>query len=417
MGRVTVLAERPTRPGNALVPSDPDHEQRPLSVVVGLAGLGALLVGIVPLVGLAVLSWLTSTWNGSGGSAPDAMRVGMHLWLAGHRVPVELAGRPMTVAPLGITLLVLAILFAAGTRIARYARILDWRDLAKAAGGLAAVYGAGLALTAVLARGAGSRANPWWALLAGAVLAAAAGGVGILAGSPALRAELRVRIPMSVRAGAVGAAVTVGVVALAGLVLTVVALVAHRERVSTLFGAYGGGWFSTLVLGLVCLALLPNAAVFGSAYLIGSGFAIGTGTIVSPMAVQLGAVPALPILGALPSPGVPPVSMTLSYAIAVLAGVLGIAAAIWYAARHGDDWRALPIDRAVIRGVATGLAAAVAVTGLILAAGGSWGDGRLARVGAPALTTLVLAVAWFGLTAAVGAALWWLTGRSTRVRA
>ena len=98
MGRVTVLAERPTRPGNAMVPSDPDHEQRPLSVVVGLAGLGALLVGIVPLVGLAVLSWLTSTWNGSGGSAPDAMRVGMHLWLAGHRVPVELAWRPMTVS-------------------------------------------------------------------------------------------------------------------------------------------------------------------------------------------------------------------------------------------------------------------------------------------------------------------------------
>ena len=109
--------------------------------------------------------------------------------------------------------------------------------------------------------------------------------------------------------------------------------------------------------------------------------------------------------------------MTLSYATAVLAGALGIAATIWYAARHGDDWRA-PTDRPRRDpGRRDRPGGGRRVTGLILAAGGSWGDGRLAKVGAPALTTLVLAVAWFGLTAAVGAALWWLTGRRTRVRA
>jgi len=86
----------------------PAHEHRPLSVVAVLAGAGALILGIVPFAGLAVLSWLTSTWNGDGGSAPDAMRVGLHLWLAGHHVPVTVAGNPMTVAPLGITIAIVA---------------------------------------------------------------------------------------------------------------------------------------------------------------------------------------------------------------------------------------------------------------------------------------------------------------------
>jgi len=69
-----------------------------------------------------------------------------------------------------------------------------------------------------------------------------------------------------------------------------------------------------------------------------------------------------------------------------------------------------------LRGVLTGLAAAVLTTGLILFSGGAWGHGRLSLIGAPALSTLALSVAWFGLTGAVGSTLWWLTGRGTRVR-
>lgn len=394
----------------------PGHEHRPLSVVVVLAGAGALILGIVSFAGLAVLSWLTSTWNGDGGSAPGAMRVGLHLWLSGHHVPVTLVGSPMTVAPLGITIAIVATLVAAGGRIARHALILNWLDAAKAASGLGGVYGAGLLLTAALTEGTGSHANPMLAFVAGFVVAVLAGGFGMVRRTPQLVGELRVLVPLPVRAGAIGVLVGAGAIAAAGLVLTVVSLVLHRQRLDALFGLYRGGWFSTVVLALVCVALLPNAAAFGAAYLLGPGFAIGTQTLVSPMVVELGKVPALPLLAALPSPGQPPVTMAFAYAISVVAGALGLAAAIRYAVRHDDDWRALSIDRAALRGVLTGLAAAVLTTGLILFSGGAWGDGRLSLIGAPALSTLALSVAWFGLTGAVGSTLWWLTGRGTRVR-
>jgi len=417
MGTVTVLASRPRSPGRVLLPTGPSGpEHRPLSVAVGLAGAGALVFGIVPFAGLAVLSWLTSTWNGDGGSAPGAMRVGLHLWLSGHHVPVTLGGLPMTVAPLGITIAIVATLVAAGGWVARHALIMNWLDAAKATAGLGGVYGAGLVLTAVLSEGAGAHANPALALVAGFVVAALAGGLGILRRTPQLLGELRMLVPKPVRAGAVGALVATGVIVAGGLVLTVVSLVLHRHRLDALFGLYPGGWFSTVVLALVCVALLPNAAVFGAAYLLGPGFAIGTQTLVSPMVVELGKVPALPLLAALPSPGQPPVTMAFAYAVSVVAGALGLAAALRYAVRHDDDWRAVSIDRAALRGVLTGLVAAVLTTGLILLAGGAWGDGRLSLIGAPLLSTLALSVAWFGLTGAVGSTLWWLTGRGTRVR-
>ena len=50
----------------------------------------------------------------------------------------------------------------------------------------------------------------------------------------------------------------------------------------------------------------PNLALLGSAYLLGPGFAFGTGTTVSPTAVSLGAVPAFPVLAALPNEGPTP---------------------------------------------------------------------------------------------------------------
>lgn len=396
---------------------DPGHGRRPLSVVVVLAGAGALILGIVPFAGLAVLSWLTSTWDGDGGSAQGAIRVGLHLWLSGHHVPVSIAGAPMTVAPLGITIAIVATLVAAGGRVARHALILNWLDAAKAGAGLGGVYGAGLLLTAALSEGVGSHANPILAFIAGFVVAVVAGGVGLLRRTPQLVGELRVLVPMPLRAGAVGALVGAGAIVAGGLVLTVVSLVVHHQRISALFGLYSGGWFSTVVLALVCAALVPNAAAFGAAYLLGPGFAIGTQTLVSPMVVELGKVPALPLLAALPSPGQPPVTMAFAYAIAIVAGALGVAAAIRSSVRHDDDWRSLPIDRAALRGVLIGISAALLTTGLVLASGGAWGDGRLSLIGAPAISTLALSVAWFGLTGAVGSTLWWLTGRGTRVRA
>ena len=98
--------------------------------------------------------------------------------------------------------------------------------------------------------------------------------------------------------------------------------------------------------------------------------------------VTLGAVPALPLLAALPDTQAVPLIAFVSQAIPAIAGLVA-----------GPDGRALVRRRgrrSVVAGL-TGLLAGVllgVVSGLLVwVAGGSLGDGALAEVGAPALAT------------------------------
>jgi hypothetical protein len=58
------------------------------------------------------------------------------------------------------------------------------------------------------------------------------------------------------------------------------------------------GGFLLLILNVL---YLPNAAVATIGYFAGVGFGIGNGTIISPLFYQVPEIPALPILGALPT--------------------------------------------------------------------------------------------------------------------
>ena len=83
----------------------------------------------------------------------------------------------------------------------------------------------------------------------------------------------------------------------------------------------GGG----ILLAALCLLYVPTAAVWGLAYVVGPGFAVGAGTSVSVAGADLGAVPAFPLLAALPQePG--PAWGPLVLVVPLLAGVLAGAA-------------------------------------------------------------------------------------------
>ena len=55
-----------------------------------------------------------------------------------------------------------------------------------------------------------------------------------------------------------------------------------------------------MLLLLASLCYLPNSVIWAIAYMLGPGFAFGIGTAVSPSGSALGAVPAFPMLAALP---------------------------------------------------------------------------------------------------------------------
>jgi hypothetical protein len=155
---------------------------------------------------------------------------------------------------------------------------------------------------------------------------------------------------------------------------------------------------------LLQLAVVPNAVVWGSSYALGSGFAVGVGTAVAPTGVQLGAVPGLPLLAALPESGAAP-----AWSLLALLGplVAGVAAGVVLARR---------LDAPTPAQAAAWAAAAAVAAGGVMAAlawlSGGGAPGRLAALGPAPVLTWAAATAWLLLGAAPAA--WWCVRRRTR---
>ncbi|MCZ1007934.1 DUF6350 family protein [Streptomyces lydicus] len=138
-----------------------------------------------------------------------------------------------------------------------------------------------------------------------------AAGRGRGAGRPAQPAR---RPRFAVAARAAGAAL--GALLASGALLTLLSLGLHAGRVWGDLLRLAPDWASHATVLLLCLVLLPNAAVWGAAYALGPGFTVGAGSAVGPLgASPPSALPRLPLLGGLPDadPGYP-----LTWAVAVV---------------------------------------------------------------------------------------------------
>ena len=116
--------------------------------------------------------------------------------------------------------------------------------------------------------------------------------------------------------------------------------------------------------------------IWAASWFVGPGFAIGAGSHVSPLGTALGPMPAIPMLGAVPSGDL--AFGYLGLLVPVVAGFLAGAAVRPALVRQLDDrrWPWL-VGTAVLGGVFGGL-----LLGLLAAAsGGSAGPGRFAEVG------------------------------------
>lgn len=111
--------------------------------------------------------------------------------------------------------------------------------------------------------------------------------------------SIRTVLPPAIR---IGSAVIVMLV-LSASVLLALALGFGWLEVLRLYQGLGLSLLGGIMVTIGQLALLPNLIVFASSWLSGVGFAIGTGSYVSPLASQLGPMPALPIFAALPTGG------------------------------------------------------------------------------------------------------------------
>ena len=364
------------------------------------------MVVAIPLVLLSVLTWIAAAVHDAGGPFGGALRSGILIWLAGNHVPVRLDGLPISLSPLGLLAVVVLCLFLAGRRLGR--ELDDARTAALGSLYLAGSYAVLLTVAALGAGGAGRwGAHPLLAFVIGAVVALVGGGAGVAAGSTGVR-ELLHRLPQWVRpALAGGLAGSAVLLALAALVLAG-SLFAGRGRVEALVSAYHGGALELTSLGLLSLALVPNAVAFVLAYLLGPGFLLGSDTVISPQLVDLGEMPALPLLGALPGEGVPPLNLAVVFGAALVAAVVSLVVTARRDFAEGVDWRLLSFDAAVLRPAAAGVVGALVLTAVMALSGGGLGSGRLSFLGPALLPAAALSVSLFGLVGAAGGALRWL---------
>jgi hypothetical protein len=75
----------------------------------------------------------------------------------------------------------------------------------------------------------------------------------------------------------------------------------HLSTVRDLITVLRPGFIGGILLLIINVMYLPNAAVAAMAYLSGTGFGVGTNTLISPLERLVTQIPALPILGALPT--------------------------------------------------------------------------------------------------------------------
>ena len=388
-----------------------------------IAVLSALEALLIVGIGIAVpLSILTIMWAAQFGFQVDWVvfwRAAVLIWLIGHGVTVTFQLDPQTALALGVTgvgepfvislalsgfLLCTAL---AGVALGRRLRHEPHRVL----GELVAL-GTTLALSTLAVLSVahpGALPSRWQAVLFPALVL----GLGLAIGSIGATSPARARLRRLIANGpqpwlaAGGAALraglgTVATVVAAGAVLTTVALLLGYGQVIALYESVQAGVLGGVALTAAQLALLPTLVLWAAAWIVGPGFAVGAGSAVSPIAVSLGPLPAIPVLGALPAEPSPLGFITLLVPL-LAAFIAGLAVRPrLVAALDGEPPRFWAVGTAA-------LAAAVAGLGmgfLAFIAAGSAGPGRLAMVGPDPVTVGL----WMLVETLIGASLGLLAG-------
>ncbi|MGW1502709.1 cell division protein PerM [Streptomyces mirabilis] len=389
-----------------------------------LGGALAAGLGLGSFAALVMMLWISSPYPDSGPSG--SLHVAAALWLLAHGVELirteTLSGLPM---PVGVTPLLLVVLPV----WLLYRAVRGVADAeAEAEPGTVWTGVVGGYLTVGLAAAlycAGGELRPSWVWTAGCLplLAGSAAGVGVWAayGRAGFPVPARVRrllavLPAGVRrcspeffgasarAAGAGAAVLVG----GGSLLVAASLVWHGDAVRDSFAQLTEVWSGRFAVLLLCLALVPNAAVWGAAYGLGPGVVLGAGHVVGPLSAAGPGplLPAFPLLAAVPVPVPGAVWSEVVVGVPVVAGMT----VAWFLVTAGaprEGREAWSWGRVVV-----GVGVSAVLCGLVMAvladmAGGPLGVAALAHFGPVWWQVGGAVVVWtVGVGVPVGVGLW-----------
>jgi hypothetical protein len=371
----------------------PSLASRSLWLAAAWTGLAAAFVGAVVAIVAVAICWLPA--SGTGGKASSAIHAGLLTFLAGLHGGITIDGTHATFVPLGLTLAIATLAWRAGSALgdaadeaAEETGTVDRGRLVGIGAVQLATFALTCGITSAFAPLGTSSTKPTTTAFAAMVLWLLTGSLAY-ARSTALWTDIERRRPgwlvPAVRLGMAGIAVYVA----AGALLTAGSLALHWSAVSTLSRLVGGGWSGVPIL-LLGILTAPNAAVAGAGYLSGAGFAVGGHTVVRLWSTAHGALPAFPLLGAVPNSPANPMTWLMAVATPVTAG-----ACIAVLARRA------PSPREQWRNVGAGIAATAVFAALAAAvAGGGIGNAGLAAIGVSSWQFAVAAAGGSGVAAA-----------------
>ena len=376
------------------------------------------LQGVVELIvtalfsALAVFAAMSAVWATKGFGDMEFSSVAAmsaHLWLLIHGVPLDLAAAfgasagTMTLVPLGLSILPLLLCYRSGRRLARASY--EGEFLIPVLSG-SVTYAL---ISSAMYGWASPHPQPLQALNAalvplGIVVAGLMWGgyrearslsrmVGVDTAEQISQMSQYSRWAGSYAWAVVRAAV-VAFVALVGLgaVLLDIGILAGWSQIVATYQELHAGAVGDTAVTLLQLGFLPNLVIYAIAWSTGAGFSFGAGTSVGLTSSDVGTLPMLPILGAVPE------SMGTFGLVGLLVPLGAGAIAGWWFLREGEDhldeWVALKVPfrplsaliSAVVLGVMTGIMTSFGTLWLGWISYGSLGIGRFTEVGAEPLT-------------------------------
>lgn len=376
------------------------------------------LQGVVELIvtalfsAIAVFAAMSAVWATKGFGDMEFSSVAAmsaHLWLLIHGVPLDLAAAfgasagTMTLVPLGLSILPLLLCYRSGRRLARASY--EGEFLIPVLSG-SVTYAL---ISSAMYGWASPHPQPLQALNAalvplGIVVAGLMWGgyrearslsrmVGVDTAEQISQMSQYSRWAGSYAWAVVRAAV-VAFVALIGLgaVLLGIGILAGWSQIVATYQELHAGAVGDTAVTLLQLGFLPNLVIYAIAWSTGAGFSFGAGTSVGLTSSDVGTLPMLPILGAVPE------SMGTAGLLGLLVPLGAGAIAGWWFLREGEDhldeWVALKVPfrplsaliSAVALGVMTGILTSFGALWLGWISYGSLGIGRFTEVGAEPLT-------------------------------
>ncbi|NED99530.1 cell division protein PerM [Phytoactinopolyspora halotolerans] len=370
-----------------------------------LAAGWALVAGLALSVLPPVAVWIS---EGAGSPVADPVRFGTWIWLASHRVGLQVGDADFTFAPLGMTVLFVLLMYRSARWAAHQAGTATPKGMVAVIAPAMVLHALGAWMLAIFAGAGDVSAAPFAAAGVAALWALLAFGLGVVH-ETGYDEEWLERVAPEVRAALAGAAVALACLALCGVVLVVISTVSNAGQIGALADALDAGTMGDAVLAVGGAVLVPNAILWATSFALGPGFAVGTETVIAPDGVQVGIVPAVPALGALPS------DVPSPWIWAVLLGpvLAGVVSGLLVYRRLGLSEEPLSIIMLAAGG--SGAAASLAMSVLAVLSGGSVGAMRLATVGPVAWEVAAMTFLTVGVPAMVTVAL--LMWRQARSRA